>query len=82
MNNEHIMLFPRKKLPLKERVEKLEGRMDRIEKQVFPVSGKSIKIKRRVKLRKCPNPFDPSHYEYKPTKDELKNLERIMLEEK
>jgi len=29
----------------------------------------------------CVNPFDPSLYEWKPTKKELKNLERIMLEE-
>ncbi len=38
-------------------------------------------LRPRRKKKRCPNPFDPALYEYKPTKDELKDLERVMLEE-
>lgn len=44
-------------------------------------TAKRKKLKRLKERLEKKDPFDPSQYEYKPTPEELKNLERIMLEE-
>ena len=78
----HSILFRgMTKCSTKERMKQLEKRVDRIEKGMFPNTGRLSKVKGWVKLRKKGDPFDPSQYKYKPTPEELKNLERIMLEE-
>ena len=63
------------------RVEDLDKRLSRLEKDFKGLVRKLYRLGIIKKGEEKGDPFDPSQYDWKPTPEDLKNLERIILEE-
>ena len=63
------------------RVEDLDERLSHLEKDFKGLVQRLYRLGIIKKGEEKGDPFNPSQYDWKPTPEDLKNLERIILEE-